>query len=100
MAPLTGESFFLTIAQIGLGFAGFSGLLIALRRQPVSGWSSRETTGMRFMLEHSFAIVPLALFPSLLYYQWLGSEPRVWQILNAALALLLVVFFRQCTLEV
>jgi hypothetical protein len=83
---------FFTLAQIGLGFAGFSSLVITLRPRTDEAWSAKQGIGMRFILEHSFAMVLFALMPPLLYY-WLGNEQNVWRISDGVLALFLAIQF-------
>ncbi len=89
MSPLTGESFLLCLAQIGLVFAGFSGLVLTLRQKSNQAWLPREIAGIKFILEHSFGMTLFALAPFILYY-WLQSEHRVWQASNAIIAVFLL----------
>lgn len=95
MTPLTGEGFLLCLAQLGLGFAGFFGLVITLRQNPSERWSPREIAGIKFILEHSFGIIFLSLAPFLLLYL-IGSEQMVWRVANGLLGVLFgVTFFFQ-----
>jgi hypothetical protein len=80
LGQLTGESFLLCLAQIGLGFAGFGGLIITLLKEHRS-WSHRDMAGIKSMLEHSLGIVLLALMPFLVWY-WLHNEQTVWRFSN------------------
>ncbi len=85
MTPLTGEGFLLCLAQIGLGLAGISGIVLALRKDPARNWTHSEFNGLRFILEQSFGLIGGSLFPFLIFY-WLKDEPLVWQLSSAVLA--------------
>lgn len=85
MSPLTGESFLLCLAQIGLGFAGFGGLIITLRKENTA-WSYRDTAGLKFILEHSLGIVLFAFIPLLFWYLF-QVEQQTWRISNALLGI-------------
>lgn len=88
MTAITGESFLLGVAQIGLGFAGFSGLIISLRQAPSQSWLPNEAAAMRFILGHCFGMMLLAFFPFLpAFLSW--SEPAIWRASNLLMALFL-----------
>lgn len=93
MATLNGEQLLLTLSALGLGFGGFSGLIITLRQEPTSRWSPIDLAALKFVLEHSLGLVLLSLIPSLL--SQLVSERFVWQIgtflLSAAFAIFVFV---------
>jgi hypothetical protein len=83
LVTLTGESFLLDLGILGLSFAGFCGIILAMR----SGkWEIKETTAFKFILEHSFGMALLSLLPSLLFYSGLWDEKEIWRISNGALA--------------
>ena len=54
------ESYFLTIAQLALGFGGLAGLLSAFRYQ--------EIQGIKLILEHSVAAIGFSLLPVFLAF--------------------------------
>jgi hypothetical protein len=89
MIPITGESFLLTLASIGLGFAGFSSLILTLRQSPTDKWLPREVAGLRFILEHSFGMLLFSLIPPLLLYSGVWIEQNVWRISNILLGIFL-----------
>lgn len=57
------EGFLLTLAQVGVGVAGFASLLTVLRSESGAGWTARELSGVQFMLLHALALVFFALLP-------------------------------------
>jgi hypothetical protein len=58
------ESFLLTLALLGGGIAGFSGLIVALPREAKgSAWKINEVAGIKLLLEYSFGLIFLSLVP-------------------------------------
>lgn len=79
---MVGEAFLLTLAQLGVGVAGFSGLIVSLPRPTApdsASWTTREASGVKLILEYSFALVFLSLLPLTVAYL-LGSEERAWEV--------------------
>jgi hypothetical protein len=91
MIQLSGDSFLLTLAQLGLAFAAINGLILALRHRPEQRMLPREVNAIWLLIEHSFALVLLALVPFLLFH-WSGAsnESNVWRYSSALLAVFLV----------
>jgi hypothetical protein len=83
---MTGEGFLLALASIGLGVAGFSSLILTLRKDPTYKWLPAEIAGFKFMLEHSFGMSLFALIPPLLFYSGRFVEHTIWRIGNGLLA--------------
>jgi hypothetical protein len=74
---MNGAEILTTIAQLGLGVAGFSGIAIAFNRQPgrLSGF---EAFRVSILFANSFAAVFLSLVPFALFY--LGwSQEMIWR---------------------
>ena len=71
---MKGEGFLLCIAQVGLTFAGFAGL-IGVFRPSEKKWIPQEIAGLSLILEHTFAAVLLSLLPFPLFYL---AETRMW----------------------
>jgi hypothetical protein len=59
---MVGESFFLTVSQLGLGFAGLAGL-IGLFKKTQGDLDPQDLQGLRLMLEHALAAILLSLLP-------------------------------------
>lgn len=81
---MKGESFLLTLAQIGLALAGFAGLISVFRKSG-RDWIPQEVAGMKLIFEHTFAEVFFALLPFPLFYIF-ESEPRAWKLSSLLLA--------------
>jgi len=86
MTPLAAENFLFALGSIGLGFAGFSGLILTLR-QSQRKWVPGEIAGFKFILQHSFGLTLFAFVPSLLLYSGL-VERTIWRVANILLAVL------------
>jgi hypothetical protein len=81
------QTLLLCLAQLGLGLAGFGGLISAFKPD-LEQKSLRVQGALRLLLEHAFALVILALFPLLLYHIGL-KHTKIWRVSSA----LLVAFF-------
>jgi hypothetical protein len=82
---MEGESFLLTVAQLGFALAGFAALLSVFRRTETR-WSFSELAGQSLIIESSLSAALFALLPFPLFYV-VGET--VWQLCSA----LLVIFF-------
>jgi FtsH-binding integral membrane protein len=89
LRKLADEGLLLVLSQIGLGLAGFGGLISAFRPsgQP---WSLREVGALSLLLEHSIGLMLLAILPLVVRY-FVKTERRSWQISSAILFLLIIV---------
>ena len=85
---MIGESFLLGVAQIGMVLAGFGGV-VAVFRHTHQHWLSREIMAVRFMFEHSFAVVFFSLVPFLFLYASI-ADVFIWKLVSFFLALFLV----------
>jgi hypothetical protein len=85
---MRGADFLLCIAQVGLTFAGFAGLIGVFR--PSEGkWIPQEVAGLSFILHHTLAAVVLSLLPfPLLALEY--SETRVWTVSGSLVGLFLL----------
>ena len=93
MTTMTGEAFFIGLAQISLGFAGFSSLIIALLGPLGRPWGLIETNALRLILEHSLFLVFLCLFPFVLRYVPI-DEAMIWRSTSFLLAAFSVLEYR------
>lgn len=95
---ITGSDVLLTIAQIGLGFAGF-GSLVSTFVDPKQGWQKMDVYRLRFLIGISL----LAIFFSLLPFAFTASianEQVIWQLSSALMAIttaLAVIFGMRAT---
>jgi hypothetical protein len=85
---MKGADFLLCIAQVGLTFAGFAGL-IGVFRPSASKWIPQEVEGILFILHHTLAAVLLSLLPFPLLALGL-SETKVWTASGSLLGLFLL----------
>jgi hypothetical protein len=80
---------FLTLAEVGIGLAGFAGIVVALTKR-VAPLTSGEAVLVRELILNSLAVVLLALLPVGLVL--LGSQGAgVWRGLSAFHAALIVL---------
>jgi len=85
------EPFLLTLALLGVGVAGFSGLIVTLPRQGKSQlWQFNEVAGVKLLLEYSFSLIFLSLLPSIIS-QATGNEPRTWIISTSVAAIFIAL---------
>ena len=75
----------LTVAQVAIGVAGFSAILVALSGKPHQ-WTSVDAFRIRNILAFSFQSVFLSLVPFVLAFFSL-PEPSVWKVSLLILAL-------------
>jgi hypothetical protein len=73
------------MAQVGLGFAGFGGLIVTLLRENRS-WSERDLAGLKSIMEQSLGVVLFGLVPFVFWYG-LRNEQMAWRISNALLSM-------------
>ena len=64
---MKGEALLLTLAQVGLAFAGISSILTIFQKKGLN-WTLREVIGMKFMLEHSIGLLVCSVLPLSFYY--------------------------------
>jgi hypothetical protein len=79
----------LTLAQIALGFAGFTSIIVTFKRDPGAPWSAIDAFRTARMLSASLAALFFALVPEALLAIGLSSE-TTWRIGSA---LVFVYFF-------
>jgi uncharacterized membrane protein YbhN (UPF0104 family) len=74
-----------TIAQIAIGLAGFTGVIVSFATQP-ERWTAVDRARLYLMLASSIAVLFLALLP--LALAALGLQPAMlWRVSSAALLL-------------
>jgi len=73
---LPAEGFLLCLSQIGLGFAGFTAIIMTLRQE--NAWRAGEVAAISFILEHSLGTTLFSIIPVILIYFGM-SEPAVWK---------------------
>lgn len=81
MADIPG--FLQTIAEIGVAIAGFSGLIVTLRRD-AGPLTSVQKYRLQVLLSLAFGAMFLSLLPELLVY-FGAREARLWRIANLVL---------------
>lgn len=82
--------FFQTIAEISVAIAGFSGLIIALRKK--AGPLSRvQKYRLQVLLLLAFGAMFLSLVPELLYY-WRVPTATLWQVFGVLVMLFSLTF--------
>ena len=85
------EALLLTIAQVAVTLAGFSGLVVAIRGAPASAWHARDIWSLSWMFGTSFGALFLALLP-LLLGAFRVSEEAVWIVANMIMSIFVVLF--------
>lgn len=75
---LPGESYFYTLAQVGITFAGFSALLIAVQQMRAVGLSGFHKWVARIYIQSGLATTANAMVPPLLFDMGL-SESMTWR---------------------
>ena len=94
---MTGEPFFLTMAGIALGLAGFAGLLASFR-QPSEPWTTTDLWRLRRIVNRSLATLFLALAPVPLF-GILGDEHVAIRVASALFAIVVVADLGMLTPE-
>jgi hypothetical protein len=79
-----------TIAEISIAFAGFSGLVVALRRK-AGPLTTVQKYRLQVLLALAFGAMFLSLLPELLD-NFAVSEERTWRYASAALSLYSIIF--------
>lgn len=83
------SDFLLCVAQVGVTFAGFAGV-IGVFRPSEAKWIPQEVAGLRFILGHTLGSVLFALLPFPLL-ALTNDETKVWHISTELLAAFLIV---------
>src|SRR5438067_4440589 len=87
---MDGAEILTTVAQLGVGVAGFSGIAIAFNRQP-GRLSDLEAFRVVILFATSFAAVFLSLIPFALHYFGL-ADFVVWRASSGLCALFELIF--------
>lgn len=75
----------LTISQLAVALAGFSGLIAAIRTAAADGWSPRDIWSLSWMLGASIGALVLSLLPLWLsLFEW--SDETVYRVSSAVAA--------------
>jgi hypothetical protein len=82
------EDALLTVAEISMIFAGFSGILMVLRRRP-EGWLPVELLALRLMVGSSLSALLFSFVPVVLF-QLGASGTALWRTSSASLGLFLL----------
>ena len=86
---MSGNDILLTLAQISLGLAGFTGIVVAFRQRGVGSWPEFEQVRFKYMLELAVYSILFELLPFLVFN--LGVNERLtWAICSGLLALWLI----------
>lgn len=65
---MEGESIFLTIAEISVAFAGFSGVVVVMGRRSAGDWRTGETLRFWQMIEVSLTALVFSLLPIVFHH--------------------------------
>ena len=84
---MTGEGTLWVLAEVAIGFAGFTGVVAVFGNQ---SWSALNRYRFTALWATSLSTLLFALFPFLLFYGGL-NETGVWKYSSAFLALVLIV---------
>ena len=88
------ETFLLTLALLGGGIAGFSGLIVALPRQAsTDAWKLNEVAGIQLLLEYSFGLIFLSLVPFVIN-EITAIEVTTWNIATYVASIFII--FETC----
>ena len=68
----------ITIAQLAFAVAGLSGVIIALRPQPIKEWTLDDKTSFRIIIQVSLLLVFFSIFPFGMHI--LFDEDLAWKI--------------------
>ena len=74
-----------TLAEVSVALAGFSSLLVVLRRAPSTPWSPGEGSDLFIVVGGSLMVLVFALLP-LPVHHFGASDATVWTVSSAALA--------------
>ena len=72
IVEMSAEDFLLTLAEVSITFAGFSGLLAVVRRLG-SPWTPAEVVGLWYMVATTVGALFFSLLPFLLFFFGLGE---------------------------
>jgi hypothetical protein len=89
---LPGESLLLTISQLALGLAGFSGIVGVFREKSSGGMERQDFMGLRLIIELTLAAVFLAQVPSILLLALESIRPAI-RYSSLLLSIFLVTFY-------
>jgi hypothetical protein len=84
------SGFLQTIAQIGVAIAGFSGLIVTLRKD-AGPLTSVQKYRLQILLSMAFGAMFLSLLPDLLLSFGIPAD-RMWKVCSSLLALYSIVF--------
>ena len=82
--PLLASDFFLTLAQVCIGFVAFSTIAVVLREVARAPFDAYQTLLVRFVIECGLAATFFALAPVLLALAGL-APPLLWRVASGAL---------------
>src|SRR5262245_43821840 len=90
---MTGENFFLVVAQVSIAIAGFTAVILSLSNGQNRPWQQNDKNALHFMLEFSLAGVLIGLLPSFssFYFTNKTDEYIIWMSLSYGLALFFLI---------
>ena len=89
------QDILITIAEISIGLAGFSGLVAAFTHKAERGWRSDQKTRIVFLIALSFGMIVTSLLPFAIS-DWSTEPSHVWGIpmtLYSSLVLCLLAYW-------
>jgi hypothetical protein len=84
------EETFLTLAEVGIALAGFSGIVAVLGGRAQGSWPDIDRLRLSILLQTSFSAVLWSFAPIVLFYAEL-DPPVTWSITSGSYALYLVI---------
>ena len=87
---MNAESFLSSIVEIGIGIAGFAGIIAAIRAQRLTSWPTEQRLRLQILFFASAAAIMFALLPAFLIETGL-PEAAVWRTGSAGMILWLVL---------
>ena len=89
------QDILITIAEISIGLAGFSGLVAAFTHKANQGWRPDQKTRIIFLITLSFGMIVTSLLPFAIS-DWSSEPSHIWgipMILYSTLVLCLLVYW-------
>lgn len=80
---MSAETFFSSVVEIGIGIAGFAGIIAAVRQRDVSTWDPHQRVLLQMLFTACAAAIVFSLFPSVLREGGF-VEATTWRIGSAA----------------
>ena len=87
---MNAESFLSSIVEIGIGIAGFAGIIAAIRSQRLTSWPTLQRLQLQILFFASAAAILFALLPAFLAETGL-TDATLWRVASVGMILWLVL---------